>query len=385
MPGANVAVLIMAAGSGRRMGGGLPKQYRPLAGQSSLRRLLAFFGALTTVNCCVCVIDPPARDLFNDAANGLAVDAIVNGGTTRQESVHNGLEALAAMSAPPDIVLIHDAARPLLSAQIVESLIAALDAADAAAPALPVPDTLSAIDGDGFGPEHDRNGLLRRQTPQAFHFQAILAAHRAHAAAAVTDDIALARLAGLKTAIVEGSILLHKLTTEDDTRMLEALLNDGKRASVGNGFDVHAFGPGDHVTLCGVDIGHDHGLIGHSDADVAMHALTDAILGAVGAGDIGQLFPPTDPQWKGAASQIFLERALAETLERGGELESCDVTIICEAPKVGPHREAMRKRLAEILKLNPERINVKATTTERLGFAGRKEGIAAMATATVYR
>lgn len=385
MTGANVAVLIMAAGSGRRMGDGLPKQYRPLAGQSSLRRLLSFFQRLKSVHCCACVIDPTARNLFDAAAFGLRVDAIVDGGATRQASVRNGLEALAAMPAPPDIVLIHDAARPLLSAQIVESLILALGAADAAAPALPVPDTLSAIDDDGFGPEHDRDGLLRRQTPQAFNFKTILEAHRAHAEASVTDDIALARLAGLKTAAVKGSILLHKLTTEDDTRMLEAILNGGKRASVGNGFDVHAFGPGDHVTLCGVDIGHDQGLVGHSDADVAMHALTDAILGAVGAGDIGQLFPPTDPQWKGAASYIFLERALAEAEARGGQIESCDVTIICEAPKVGPHREAMQKRLAEILKLDTDRINVKATTTERLGFAGRKEGIAAMATATVYR
>jgi len=271
---------------------------------------------------------------------------------------------------------------------VIAAVLAALDAgADAAAPALPLADTTAARDGDGFGPEVDRTRLLRRQTPQGFRFAPILAAHRTHADVQATDDIALARLAGLRTVATPGSMALHKLTTPDDRAMLEAMINAAAPTwtSVGHGFDVHAFGPGDSVMLCGVSIPHDRGLVGHSDADVAMHALTDAMLGAVAAGDIGQLFPPSDPQWKGAASRIFLQRALAEIRERGGRLDAVDVTVICERPKVGPHREAMRAELARLLELDPDRVNVKATTTERLGFTGRGEGVAAMATATVAR
>lgn len=385
MTGANVAVLIMAAGTGQRMGAATPKQYRPLAGVPPIRRILAALADQSAVGDVACVIDPGARAQFDAAVAGMFVDLVVDGGATRQQSVRNGIEALANRPVPPDVVLIHDAARPILPPGIIAELVGALQTADAAAPALPVPDTLSEIDDAGFGRELNRDALRRRQTPQAFKFEKILAAHREQQDAVVTDDIALARLAGLKAVAVPGSMMLHKLTTEDDARMLEAMLGGAKRASVGNGFDVHAFGPGDHVTLCGVDIAYENALVGHSDADVAMHALTDAILGAVGAGDIGQLFPPTDPQWKGAASRIFLEQALSEVRSRGGELEACDVTIICEAPKIGPHRLAMQAMLAEILELDASRINVKATTTERLGFPGRKEGIAAMATATVYR
>jgi len=297
--------------------------------------------------------------------------------------VRNGLEALAALEAPPDIVLIHDAARPIVPAEVAQALLEALRHADAAAPALAVADTVCRAGPDGaVGEDVDRAGLVRRQTPQAFRFDRILAAHRAHAGEA-TDDIAIAVAAGQRAVLVEGSPLLHKLTAPEDRAILESFLQPQTRMAVGQGFDVHAFGPGGAVTLCGVTIPHDQGLVGHSDADVGLHALTDAILGAVGAGDIGQHFPPSDPQWKGADSALFLERARADVEAAGGRIEHVDVTLICERPKVGPHREAMRARMAGLLGLSPAQVNVKATTTERLGFTGRGEGIAAMATATV--
>ncbi len=389
MAAARVAALVMAAGHGARYGGALPKQYQPLLGRTPIARVLDAFADHPAIGQLCCVIDPGMADTFAAAAGARHNVLIVHGGPTRQDSVRNGLEALAALPEPPDLALIHDAARPLLPPSAIDGVLACLAEADAAAPALPIADTLSGRDDIGFGAEVDRATLLQRQTPQGFRFAAILAAHRRFAGAdahgPATDDIALARRAGLRTMAAPGSMLLHKLTTPDDKIMLEAFLGSHGRSSVGNGFDVHAFGPGGEVILCGLAIPHDQGLVGHSDADVAMHALTDAMLGAVGAGDIGQLFPPSDPQWKGAASRIFLERALQEIRSRGAELESVDVTIICEAPKIGPHRDAMRARLAELLDLAPDRVNVKATTTEGLGFTGRREGIAAMATATVWR
>jgi len=389
MAAKQAAALIMAAGRGDRFGGAAPKQYQPLLGVTPLARAIDAFLAAPGIDAVCCVYAPESEAEFRQASAGRPIALAVPGGATRQESVRNGLEALAAVTpAPPEYVLIHDAARPLVPAPVIAAVLAALDGgAGAAARALPLADTTAAQDGDGFGPEIDRSGLLRRQTPQGFRLAQILAAHRAHADVQATDDIALARLAGLRTVATPGSMALHKLTTPDDKDMLEAMIEAAAPTwtSVGHGFDVHAFGPGDSVMLCGVPIPHDQGLVGHSDADVAMHALTDAMLGAVAAGDIGQLFPPSDPQWKGAASRIFLERALAEIRERGGRLDAVDVTVICERPKVGPHREAMRAELARLLELDPTRVNVKATTTERLGFTGRGEGIAAMATATVAR
>ena len=381
----DTAVLIMAAGHGGRFGGGTPKQYQMLLGRSPLTRCLGVFAQNPRINRLCCVYDPSMAGAFREAAQGFSLAVATPGGATRQESAHAGLEAIAALPTPPDYVLIHDAARPFIPAEIIDAVIDRLTDADAVAPALPAADTLSASDGDAFGPEVDRTGLLRRQTPQAFRFPEILAAHRAFAGRPVTDDIALARLAGLRTVATPGSMRLHKLTTPDDKVLLEAMIGASTWTAVGQGFDVHAFGPGDQVILCGVPIPHDQGLTGHSDADVALHALTDAMLGAVGGGDIGQLFPPSDPQWRGADSAIFLERARREITERGGRLDAIDVTIICEAPKVGPHRDKMRARLCALLDLTADRVNIKATTTERLGFTGRREGIAAMATATVAR
>ncbi len=379
----SVAALIMAAGSGVRFGGSLPKQFQPLLGASPLRRTLRRFAGDPSVTAVYCVTASDMATVFAAQTTDLPNIIRADGGATRQESVRLGLEAIAAAPASPDIVLIHDAARPIVPGDMVDTLLAALEQHDGAAPALPVADTLSAAADGRFGTEIDRSELVGRQTPQAFRFGPILKAHRASQDHPATDDIALARLAGLQTAIVPGSMLLHKLTTADDKGMLEALLRDQGRICVGSGYDVHAFGPGDHVTLCGVRIPHGRALVGHSDADVAMHALTDAILGAIGAGDIGQHFPPSDSQWQGAASRIFLERAAADAAAIGALLQNVDVTIICERPKVGPHREAMRANLASLLNLPPERVNVKATTTERLGFTGREEGIAAMASATV--
>lgn len=385
MPAPKVAALVVAAGQGDRFGGALPKQYQLLAGRTVIARALDAFAGHGRVQTLACVIAPGAQAEFEAATAGHDIAIVVEGGASRQESVRNGLEALAASAAPPDLVLIHDAARPLTPAKTIDAVIDALAEADGAAPALAVVDTLSFRQGDGFGEETDREALLRRQTPQGFRFQAILDAHRRFAATPVTDDIALARLAGLSTAATQGSERLLKLTRPEDKTMAEAMLAGDARISVGNGYDVHAFGPGDSVMLCGVEIPHSHGLVGHSDADVAMHALTDAMLGAVAAGDIGQHFPPTDPQWKGAASHIFLEAALAEIGRQGGRLDAVDVTIVCQRPKVGPHRDAMRKRLADLLDLPLACVNVKATTTEGLGFTGRSEGVAALATATVRR
>lgn len=378
-----VAALIVAAGEGARFGGEMPKQYQGLRGEPCLARAIRPFSRHPAISEIACVIAPGRRGLFMESVGEDVVDLLVDGGKERHESVRLGLEALASRTPRPTHVLIHDAARPLTPKSVIDAILAALENADGAAPALGVPDTVSAATDDGFGDDLDRTSLLRRQTPQGFAFDAILAAHQADAKPPATDDIAIARAAGIRTISVPGSIFLHKLTTQDDKHMLEALIAEETRTCVGSGFDVHRFGEGDKVWLCGVEIPFDRALAGHSDADVALHALTDAILGAIGAGDIGQHFPPSDPQWRGAASKIFLEHAALEVAKRGGRIENVDVTIICEAPKVGPHREPMRAKLAELLALPNERINVKATTTERLGFTGREEGVAAMATVSV--
>jgi 2-C-methyl-D-erythritol 4-phosphate cytidylyltransferase/2-C-methyl-D-erythritol 2,4-cyclodiphosphate synthase len=295
--------------------------------------------------------------------------------------VRNALEHLAGTGVTR--VLIHDGARPLVSRALIARLIGALDQSVAAAPALPVTDALWRGTDLHVTGTQDRTGLWRAQTPQAFHFDAILAAHRAHPGGAA-DDVEVARAAGLDVAIVEGDEDNLKLTFAADFARAERILKGRSMdIRVGNGFDVHAFGPGDHVWLCGVKVPHGKGLVGHSDADVGMHALTDAIYGALAEGDIGQHFPPSDPQWKGAESHIFLRHAAGRAAARGFVLSHADVTLICERPKIGPHAAAMRQALAEILGIAPDRVSVKATTSERLGFTGREEGIAALATATL--
>ena len=372
-----VAVIIVAAGRGSRAGGSVPKQWQALAGQPVVAHTLAAFaGAVARV---VLVIHPDDRAAAAMLASGVL---LVDGGATRDASVRNALEALVGSGVTR--VLIHDGARPLVSPALIARMIAALDDHAGAAPAVPVTDALWRGDGDFVSGAVDRSGLWRAQTPQAFRFDAILAAHRAHPGGAA-DDVEVARAAGLDVAIVAGDEDNLKLTYAADFARAERILK-GRAAMdirMGNGFDVHAFGPGDQVWLCGIAVPHGRGLIGHSDADVGMHALTDAIYGALAEGDIGQHFPPSDAQWKGAASHVFLRHAVGRIAARGFRLTHADVTLICERPKIGPHAGAMRGALAEILGVDVDRVSVKATTSERLGFTGREEGIAALATATL--
>jgi 2-C-methyl-D-erythritol 4-phosphate cytidylyltransferase/2-C-methyl-D-erythritol 2,4-cyclodiphosphate synthase len=374
------AVLIVAAGKGERTGLSLPKQYEKLAGTPMLRRTVeAFAGHEVRV-----VIGPGQQEMAADALKGLALPPPVTGGATRQESVRLGLEALAGEA--PDFVLIHDAARPLVSRKVIGDVIAALEnGADGALPMLQAADTLRRRDGAAWTLV-SREGLYRAQTPQAFVFHKILAAHRAHAANDVTDDVALAELAGLKVEMVEGEEKNIKVTRKEDFALAEALLGAAAKVDdwrTATGYDVHKFTDGDHIWLCGISVPHSHGLEGHSDADVGLHAITDALLGCIGEGDIGQHFPPTDERWRGAASWQFLDHAASLVAAKGGIINHVDVTLICERPKVGPHRDAMRSKIADILKIEPSRVSVKATTTEGLGFTGRREGIAAQAIATV--
>ena len=369
-------VVIVAAGRGSRAGGDLPKQWQILAGKPVLAHTLAAFAGLPVT--LVVHPDDMAR------ARALAPRArLVTGGAQRADSVRAALEALADSDATR--VLIHDGARPLVSRALIDRLIAALDHAPAAAPALPVTDALWRGERDQVTGTQPREGLYRAQTPQAFRLAEILAAHRAHPGGAA-DDVQVARAAGLDVQIVEGEEDNLKLTFPGDFQRAEAILK-GRDVDIrlGNGYDVHAFTEGDHVWLCGVKLPHSRALLGHSDADVGMHALTDAIYGALAAGDIGRHFPPSDPQWKGAASHIFLRHAVELAGDRGFRISNCDVTLVCERPKIGPHAAEMQAALAAIMGLDADRISVKATTSERLGFTGREEGIAALATATLVK
>jgi len=377
-----VAVLVVAAGKGERVGGIVPKQYASLMGKPVLRWTLEALARQTDVTAIQVAIRPEQEALYADAVAGLNLRAPIVGGATRQESVRLGLEALA--DAVPDIVLIHDAARPLVSDRLIAAVIASLEAgADAAVPLLPVADTLKKHDGSAWNTV-SRDGLHRAQTPQGFRFAKILRAHRHFAQRNVTDDMALAELAGLHIREVAGEEENLKITTPEDFVRAEAQLRAKLGESrTGMGYDVHKFVAGDHVWLCGIKVAHDHALEGHSDADVGLHALTDAILGAIGEGDIGVHFPPSDERWRGAPSWKFLDHAASLVRRKGGAIVHCDVTLICERPKIGPHREAMRARIADILSLDIARVSVKATTTEGLGFAGRQEGLAAQAVATV--
>lgn len=378
------AALIVAAGRGQRAGAGLPKQFRPFAGRPMLHWSAAAFRASPAIGRIVVVADPADGDRVRAALAGMDGIEAVAGGATRTGSVRHGLEALATGGPPPNHVLVHDAARPGVTPEVIGAVLAALAHADAAAPALAVADALKRAGEDGTVLEDvPRDGLWRVQTPQGFAFQPLLAAYRAlDQDAAFADDLAVARAAGLAARLVPGAARLGKITFPEDHAMMEQLVGVGAPC-VGAGFDAHRFGPGDHVTLCGVRIPHDHGLIGHSDADAGWHALTDALLGAIGAGDIGDHFPPSDPQWRGADSGRFLRHAVALVAQAGGRIVHADVTLICERPRIGPHRAAMRERTAEALGLPLARASVKATTTERMGFTGREEGLAAQATATV--
>ncbi|HEX3431734.1 MAG TPA: bifunctional 2-C-methyl-D-erythritol 4-phosphate cytidylyltransferase/2-C-methyl-D-erythritol 2,4-cyclodiphosphate synthase [Rhizomicrobium sp.] len=377
-----IAALIVAAGKGERAGGAVPKQFQPLLGQSVLRRSVAAFAALPEIGEIQIVTTDERWNEAEAAVDGLRCAPFARGGATRQDSVRNGLEALVPVA--PDFVLIHDAARPLVSPSLIRRVIAALaDGAAAAIPVLPVSDSLKRSAADGWM-SVPRDDLYRAQTPQGFVYKRILAAHREFRATAVTDDTAVAELAGMAIKTVAGEDSNLKITTEDDFRHAARLLRGTmEEFRTGQGFDAHRFVPGDHVWLCGVKIAHDAALEGHSDADAGLHALTDAILGAIGAGDIGRHFPPTEEKWRGAASSLFLSHAAQLVRQAGGAIVHCDVTIICERPKIAPHRDAMRARIAEILQLEVSRVSVKATTTEGMGFPGRGEGLIAQAIATV--
>lgn len=428
--------ILVAAGRGTRAGTGGPKQYRLLAGQAVLARTTSAFLAHPQINEVRVIIHRDDRDLYDEAmisltnslgdTPGLPVPGSgllepVFGGAERQDSVRLGLESLE--NAPPDYVLIHDAARPFVDAPTISRVLAALSDNSGAIAALPVFDTIKMatetdLSAEGNWPQanaaitiHEtvpRDRLWRAQTPQGFRYADILGAHKAAAGKTLTDDAAVAEFAGLRVQLVNGSPDNMKITQAEDFGMAETLLSrstptDSTTAPTadsnadpnpahpaqnyeyrtGQGFDVHAFDEGDAAILCGVTIAHTHKLKGHSDADVGMHALTDAILGALAQGDIGDHFPPSDPQWKGVASKVFLQKACSLVSELGGTLTHCDITLMCEAPKIGPHRLVMRESLSAIMGLPVERISVKATTTEQLGFTGRREGIAALATATV--
>ncbi len=387
-----VAVVVVAAGRGLRAGGDVPKQYRKLGGEPVIRPTLNAFLNHPRIGVVQPVIHADDRDIFGSATIGLdRLAPPVWGGATRQASVRAGIEALGDVAlgdVAPDLVLIHDAARPFLSAALIDRAIAAGRDHGAAVPAIAIADTVKRIDAASTIVETlDRDRLRVVQTPQAFGFGLIRDAHRRAAAAGrddFTDDAALAEWAGHKVSVFEGETGNVKLTTNDDFMRAE-LLRGAALADVltGNGFDVHAFIDGDHVMLGGVRIPHSRGVTGHSDADVALHALVDAILGALAEGDIGSHFPPSDPQWKGASSDRFLAFACERVKARGGVIAHLDVTIVCEAPRVSPHRDAMRERIAAIASISTSRVAVKATTSEKLGFTGRSEGLVAMATATV--
>ena len=389
---AETVALIVAAGRGERAQrgehapepgtrGSIPKQYWSLAGKPVLRWAVEAFLGHGSVSAVQVVIRNEDRARYESATAGLALGAPAIGGATRQDSVRSGLEALA--KASPQSVLIHDGARPLVSHTLITHVIEALDSADAAAPLLGVSDTLRRKTAEGFAIV-PREGLFRAQTPQGFRFAAILEAHRKFAQDVVTDDFALAERAGLSLAAVPGEEMNVKLTTAEDFALAEKLAASAlSDIRTGTGYDVHRFMTGDHVWLCGVKVPHEFGLFGHSDADPGLHALTDALLGALGSADIGVHFPPTDPRWCGAPSHLFLTYAASLVKERGGMVSHVDVTLICEQPKVAPHRESMRARIAEILAIDISRVSVKATTTEGLGFTGRREGLAAQAVATI--
>lgn len=368
--------LIVAAGQGHRMGS-TPKQFLPLGGKAVVAHSYAAFAAHPRIDDVIVLIADGQQQALHDALGDVR---FVIGGVLRRDSARIGLDTLAGES--PARVLIHDAARPFVPAAVIDSLLDALDHHDGAIPALPVADTLARVE-DLLGETVPRDGLIRVQTPQAFRYDAIRAAHHAWPDDEdATDDAQMVRRHGGTVAVVAGDAMLDKLTYPADLAAAEKRLAGGRTRSA-SGYDVHRLVDGEELWLGGVLIPHDKGLSGHSDADVVLHAVTDAVLGTIAAGDIGMHFPPSDPKWRGAASDQFLAHAAGLVAAQGGTIDFVDVTLICEAPKIGPHREAIRARIADILALAPDQVSFKATTTERLGFTGRGEGIAAHAIATV--
>jgi 2-C-methyl-D-erythritol 4-phosphate cytidylyltransferase/2-C-methyl-D-erythritol 2,4-cyclodiphosphate synthase len=380
------AAILVAAGRGLRAGTGGPKQYRAIGGRTVIHRALAAFSEHPDVAVVQPVVNPDDIDVFNAAVSGLRHEVPAHGGATRQASVLAGLEALVPHR--PDIVLIHDAARPFVTSAVISRAIQAAGKTGAAIPVVPVTDTIKEVTASGdITATPERAKLRIAQTPQTFKFEVILEAHRRAARdglTAFTDDAAIAEWAGLTVATFEGDVANMKLTTPEDfvreEARLAAQLGDIR---TGTGYDVHAFGEGDHVWLCGLRVPHSKGFLAHSDGDVGLHALVDAILGALADGDIGSHFPPSDMKWKGASSDQFLKYAIERVTARGGRVANLEVTMICERPKIGPLRDQMRARIAEISGVDISRIAVKATTSERLGFTGREEGIAATASATI--
>lgn len=372
-----VTALIVAAGKGERLGGGLPKQYRMLGGKPVLRRAVDALASHPAVANVRVVIGEGQQALAEEALADVNVGDLIQGGVERADSVRAGLAAIDG-----DAVLVHDAARPFCPPSVIDRLLAPLEFFDGAAPVLPVGDTLARA-SDRIEEQVDRHGMVRVQTPQAFRLDRLRSAYQSWTGDAPTDETSVARAGGLSVAAVTGDAALEKITTASDFQRAEEWLLSQLTPRTGFGFDVHAFGGDGPLMIGGIAIANERGLAGHSDADVALHAITDALLGAASLGDIGEHFPPSDPQWKGASSDRFLSHAAALIRDRGGVIDHVDCTIICEAPKIGPHREQMRIRIAGILGLNPEQVSMKATTTERLGFTGRGEGIAAQAVANV--
>jgi 2-C-methyl-D-erythritol 4-phosphate cytidylyltransferase / 2-C-methyl-D-erythritol 2,4-cyclodiphosphate synthase len=375
-----VTAIIVAAGKGERAGGEAPKQFRHLGHQTVVRHAVEAFRRHTKVNHIIVVIGAGQENALHRALDGIQVDRIVLGGDQRQASVFNGLKA--AQTLRSDVVLIHDAARPFVADCVVDRLLVALDTHQGAVPALAVVDTL-ALGGDGLGEIVPRADLYHIQTPQAFHFDAIMTSHQNWSGPAATDDAQMVRKGGFVVALVDGDTTLEKLTVPNDFNRMEAQLAAQMISRTALGYDVHQLSTGGELWLGGVNIPHDKGLAGHSDADVGLHALTDALLGTISAGDIGSHFPPSDPQWKGARSSRFVEYARDLITARGGIIDFVDLTLICETPKIGPYRDAMTAEIAKMLSISTSCISIKATTTERLGFTGRGEGIAAQASATV--
>ena len=376
------AAIIVAAGRGQRVGGEIPKQYLSVGGVPILRHTVNVFMENPAIDYIQVIIHPDDRNLYDEAIGELDLPEPINGGDTRQKSVLNGLEAVSENM--PEYVYIHDAARPFLDQITLNNLIEEVENSGAVIPALKVTDTIKYMTNDKIDSTLDRNLLYRAQTPQAFRYKAIYMAHRRFENIDLTDDSAIAEKAGLKVRIIDGSENNFKITTKNDMERAELMTgNSYTDVRIGYGIDVHAFENGDHVILGGVKIPHDKKLSGHSDADVALHAITDAVLGAMAMGDIGDHFPPSDDKWKGASSDIFLKHATNFVTEQDGVIANIDVTIICEEPKIGPHRELIRDKISEIMDLDIARVSVKATTTEKLGFTGKKEGIMAQAIATV--
>ncbi len=372
--------VIVAGGSGSRSGG--KKQWMPLGGRPVLDWSVAAFNAAGAGR--IVVVVP--EDDVERAKAAYPAAVVVAGGADRADSVKGGLQALARAADEGDVVMVHDAARPLLNISHINRLLERLETADAAILALPLADSLKRVHSGIIAEAVSRDYLWRAQTPQAFRLGALLDAYRHWHSEAPTDEATVAAAAHIAVALVEGDMRLHKLTYPEDFALLEAFVTEDKplkQVRIGQGFDAHRWGEGDSVWLCGVEIAHNRALIGHSDADAGLHALTDALLGAAGMGDIGDHFPPTDAQWKGASSDRFLKHAVDLIRQKGGEIVNVDVTLICERPKIKPHREAMRARLADILGIDLDRVSVKATTTEKMGFTGREEGLAAQAVAGI--